>query len=487
MTGLAPVAGVAGILLTGGASRRMGTDKATLVIEGETCARRVGRLLAQVASVALEVGPGHSGLPVVAEPRPGNGPLVALAAAADELGRMGHHGPALVLACDLPMLSEGLLRLLATWPGDGTVVPVVAGQGQSLCARLSSTALADAPAAARGRASMAALLERHPVTWLGEEAWGDVATQATFADLDTPDDLVRLGLAVPGRPSRSQLGGGSPRSGVTPVRVTALRGERHLELGDQVVTEEPMEIRVAGPGQPGLSVTTTMRTPGHDFELAAGFLLSEGIITTADELRGVDYCDDLKDPAQRFNVVTTRLARAVDQSAIRRNFSITASCGICGTATLEQLMVRCPPLAAQEDASVPASVLLGLPDSLREGQRLFSRTGGLHAAGLFARDGSLLSVREDVGRHNALDKLVGQALLAGGLPLSERVLALSGRVSFELVQKAAVAGIPVMVAVSAPSSLAVSTAERLGITLMGFVRGDRANVYTHPARVALDC
>ncbi len=487
MAGQPRVAGLAGILLTGGASRRMGTDKATMVIDGETCARRVGRLLARVVSVALEVGPGHSGLPAVVEPRPGNGPLVALAAAADELARTGHHGPALVLACDLPLLSEALLRLLATWPGDGTVIPVVAGRAQSLCARLSSTALADAPVVAEtGRCSLAALLERHPVTWLGQDAWGQVATEATFADVDTPDDLVRLGLAIPERPI-SRLGVGSPRSGVTGVRVTALRGDRHLELPDQVVTEEPMEIRVAGPGQPGLPVTTTMRTPGHDFELAVGFLVSEGIVGAGREVLGVDYCNDLEDPAQRFNVVTVRLTEAVDNSAVRRNFSITASCGICGTATLEQLMVRCPPLATEADAGVPASVLLGLPDSLREAQRLFSRTGGLHAAGLFARDGSLLSVREDVGRHNALDKLVGQAILAGELPLSERVLALSGRVSFELVQKAAVAGIPVLVAVSAPSSLAVATAERLAVTLVGFARGDRANIYSHPTRVSLDC
>ncbi len=484
---LPPVPGLAGILLTGGASRRMGTDKATLVIGGETCARRVARLLARVASVALEVGPGHSGLPRVAEPRPGRGPLVALAQAAAQLSRAGHSGPALLLACDLPLLSEELLRLLAGWPGDTTVVPVVAGRAQPLCARLSPAALADAPAlAAAGRQSMTALLESHVVTWLQEDAWGHVASEATFADLDTPSDLDRLGLTSRWAPGH-RPGGGPSRSSVASVRVVALRGDRHLELGDQVVTEEPMEIQVGGPGQAPLAVTATMRTPGHDFELAVGFLVSEGIIASGADVTAVDYCSQPEDPAHRFNVVTARLARPVDQDAIRRNFPITASCGICGTATIAQLLVRCSPLAAEAGTGVPASVLLGLPAALRDAQRLFSRTGGLHAAGLFARDGSLLSVREDVGRHNALDKLVGQAALAGDLPLSDRVLVLSGRVSFELVQKAALAGIPVIVAVSAPSSLAVATAERLGLALVAFARGDRANIYSRADRVALDC
>lgn len=273
------------------------------------------------------------------------------------------------------------------------------------------------------------------------------------------------------------------RRAVTERRILALRPDRAVELPDRVVTEEPLEIRVHGPGQDAQPVTTTMRTPGHDFELAVGFLLSEGVISGHDDVREVKYCDLPDGAEQQYNVVTVRTARPVDVTP--RRTTTTASCGICGSAQVESLEARCTPLSECE-RPLPKSVLMRLPERLREAQSVFDRTGGLHAAGLFDFDGGLVAAREDVGRHNAVDKLVGLALLERSLPLSERVLALSGRVGYELVQKAALAGISVVAAVSAPSSLAVTTAERLGVCLAGFVRPPTANVYAHPERLDLD-
>jgi FdhD protein len=270
------------------------------------------------------------------------------------------------------------------------------------------------------------------------------------------------------------------RRSATPVRLTALRNGVRSERPDQLATEEPLEIRVGGPGQEASQVAVTMRTPGGDFELAVGFLFTEGLIGSADVQR-VAYCDDVDDETQRYNVVTVTLQRPFDAESVRRNFYATSSCGVCGKAALDDIEVRCAPVAT--GTRVEAGVLISLPDRLREKQRVFDRTGGLHAAGLFDVEGRLVSLREDVGRHNAVDKVVGEQLLAGAIPLADRVLQVSGRASFEIVQKAAVAGIPVVSAVSAPSSLSVEAAERFGMTLVGFVRDGGCNVYSHPERV----
>ena len=271
------------------------------------------------------------------------------------------------------------------------------------------------------------------------------------------------------------------RRNVTPVRVVAVNGAARSERADALATEEPLEIRAQGPGQEGRRVAVTMRTPGGDFELAAGFLFTEGLVT-ADDVRRVAYCDDLDDEEQQYNVVTVTLGRAFDAERLSRNFFATSSCGVCGKASLDDIAVRCD--VVPPGFTVDADVLVSLPGRLREAQRVFDRTGGLHAAGLFDADGAVLSVREDVGRHNAVDKVIGEQLLAGRVPLSDRVLQVSGRASVEIVQKAAVAGIPVVSAVSAPSSLAVDAGERLGVTVVGFVRDGRCNVYSHPDRVA---
>jgi FdhD protein len=271
------------------------------------------------------------------------------------------------------------------------------------------------------------------------------------------------------------------RRNTSNVHVVAMNDGVRSERTDTLAAEEPLEIRVQGPGQEQRQVAVTMRTPGGDFELAVGFLFTEGLIAPADVGR-VAYCDTQPGEDQQYNVVAVTLHRPFDVDLVKRNFYATSSCGVCGKAALDDIEVRCAPVA--DGPVVPADLLVGLPDALRKAQKVFARTGGLHAAGLFTPDGTLVSVREDVGRHNAVDKVIGEQVLAGRIPLADHVLQVSGRLSFEIVQKAAVAGIPIVSAVSAPSSLAVEAGERFGMTLVGFVRDGRLNVYTHPERVA---
>jgi FdhD protein len=269
----------------------------------------------------------------------------------------------------------------------------------------------------------------------------------------------------------------------TPVRVTAVRVEHSVEKPDYVVTEEPMEIRVSTRGSAPEPVAVTMRTPGHDFELAAGFMLTEGLAAPAD-ITSVRYCDLPDGQPQEYNVVTVTIRRPFDIER-RRRFTTASSCGTCGKASIDQVEVMCAPVQAPA-GMVTSALIHALPDKLRAAQRVFGQTGGLHAAGLFTCAGDLRVLREDVGRHNAVDKVIGHAALTGELPLRDGVLMVSGRVSFEIVQKAAVAGIPVLCAVSAPSSLAVDGAERLGVTVVGFVRNRSFNVYTRADRVAVE-
>jgi FdhD protein len=273
------------------------------------------------------------------------------------------------------------------------------------------------------------------------------------------------------------------RHPTTDVQVVAVRPERHLVKPDRLATEEPMEIRTAGPGQEPTPVAVTMRTPGHDFELAAGFLITEGLVTDPGAFASVRYCELGPGQDQQYNVVTVRLNHPWDPTGLVRNFAATSSCGTCGKATLDQVEVVCSPVPP--GPVLDRSLIVQLPERLRADQRLFDATGGLHAAGLFDPKGTLVCLREDVGRHNAVDKVVGYAALAGRLPLAGHVIMVSGRVSFEIVQKAALAGVPVVGAVSAPSSLAVAAGDRLGVTVVGFVRAGSFNIYSHPERIDL--
>ena len=256
---------------------------------------------------------------------------------------------------------------------------------------------------------------------------------------------------------------------------------------DYLATEEPLEIRLVAGGT-RRTVAITMRTPGADFELAVGFLFAEGVVAGRDDVRRVTYCTDRDvDAQQRYNIVNVELAGGAvpDLPSLERHFYTSSACGVCGKAALDQLELRgCRPLTG--GPQVPAEVLYGLPERLRGAQGIFESTGGLHAAGLFSATGDLLAVREDVGRHNALDKLVGWAVMQGRTPLDEAILVVSGRSSYEILQKSIAAGLPVVCGISAPSSLAVDLAQRFGVTLVGFLRGRRCNVYAHAERLLVD-
>jgi FdhD protein len=264
--------------------------------------------------------------------------------------------------------------------------------------------------------------------------------------------------------------------------IVAVRGDTLEVRPDRIVGEAPLEIRAAGPDQEPVAVAVTMRTPGHEAELAIGFLRTEGLID-GPEVVGTEPGDPVT-LNQPDDTIVVHLSRPFDASVVaERHFVATASCGICGKASIDEIATRCDVLP--DGPIVTRSVVLALPDLLRAAQRAFDQTGGLHAAALFTPRGELIVIREDVGRHNALDKVVGSQLLDGALPLHDRILMVSGRVSFEIVQKAAVAGVPIVCAVSAPSDLAVETAQRLGVTLVGFLRGDGFNVYSHDGRIDL--
>jgi FdhD protein len=268
---------------------------------------------------------------------------------------------------------------------------------------------------------------------------------------------------------------------VRQVSIDAMRDAHLSTRQDLVVVEEPLEIRVAQAGDegPGTAMSITMRTPGQDIELAAGFLHGEGIIRSREDVAGsrIDGLDG--------NIVRIQLSAGTvfDAGLLQRNFYTTSSCGVCGHASLAAVERMLGSPQVDGALKVPAALIESLPERARAGQDVFRETGGLHAACLFDAQGGLLDVREDVGRHNALDKLVGARLLAGELPLSRCVLFLSGRASFELLQKAAVAGIPVVASVGAPSSLAIDLAQRTGILLIGFLRGHSFNVYANRERL----
>lgn len=270
----------------------------------------------------------------------------------------------------------------------------------------------------------------------------------------------------------------------TPARVLALDNGEAREIVDDLATEEPLEIRLVA-GNELRSVAVTMRTPGNDFELAAGFLFNEGIVGCRGDIAGISYCVDREmSEEQRYNVVNVEIASGAlpDLERLERHFTMSSACGVCGKASIESLATRAAPL--DDDVRVTPDFITSLPGKMSDAQRVFAQTGGLHAAALFNSKGDLLALREDVGRHNAVDKIVGWALLSDRTPLRGCILLVSGRASYELAQKSIIAGIPILCAVSAPSSLAVNLAQAFQLTLIGFLRGSRANVYAHGTRIA---
>ena len=274
------------------------------------------------------------------------------------------------------------------------------------------------------------------------------------------------------------------RGSKTKARVRTVEDGRIRVRPDVLATEEPMEIRLVSGGT-RRTVAVTMRTPGSDFELAAGFLYGEGILSSQEDIKKISYCVDPDvDAEQHYNIVNVELrdTREYDLRPLERHFYTTSACGVCGKASLEQLELRgCPVIPPGPEVS--AETLYSLPEKLRAAQGLFEATGGLHAAALFDAEGELVALREDVGRHNATDKLVGWALLEGRLPLREHIVMVSGRSSYEIMQKCLVAGVPIVCAVSAPSSLAADVARQFDMTLVGFLRNNRFNIYSAPERV----
>jgi len=273
----------------------------------------------------------------------------------------------------------------------------------------------------------------------------------------------------------------TPAGPKTHRRACALDGHGRRTIVETLATEEPLEIRLQC-GFEMRPVALTMRTPGHDFELAAGFLYGEGVIRGRDDIASIAYCTDERDAEQNYNAVTVRIAATTwpNLDRLDRHFTATSACGVCGKASAEALRLRTSPIASE--VRVPFGVLATLPQSMREAQAVFEATGGLHAAALFDPDGALIAVREDIGRHNALDKLIGWALLEQR-SVESAIACVSGRASYELVQKCIVSRIPVLCAVSAPSSLAASLAAEFGLTLAAFVRDGRATIYALPDRI----
>ena len=280
--------------------------------------------------------------------------------------------------------------------------------------------------------------------------------------------------------------GEKPRRGSkTKARVRVVEEGHTRVRPDTLATEEPMEIRLVS-GDARQTVAVTMRTPGADFELAAGFLYGEGIVSSPEDILKISYCvsADLG-VEQQYNIVNVELRgdRSYDLRSLERHFYTTSACGVCGKASLDQLELRgCPVIPPGPE--VAAQTIYALPNKLREAQGLFEATGGLHAAALFDASGELVALKEDVGRHNATDKLIGWALLEERLPLSDHLVMVSGRSSFEILQKCLAAGVPIVCAISAPSSLAVDVAQQFGITLVGFLRGNKFNVYSGFDRIS---
>lgn len=465
---------IAAALIAGGRSTRMGEDKAFLDWKGLPLYAAQLRTLARVAGdgpVLLSARPGQAfpdylaGVRLIRDRSPDLGPLGALR---DCLAEAAASAPAerlLVLAVDLPSMEADYLSGLveASRRSGRGLVPRRDGRWEPLAAVYPAAIgpLIDEQIAA-GRLSLQALCDRAAAAGLLDALEVPAERAALFANLNTPEDYQRIQEGLFDRPTRLH-------------RFSAATG--FVEAGDRVAAEEPLEIRVGGRG-----VAVAMRTPGHDEELAAGFLLTEGVIRGAADLFEIARCRDL-DPAAAGNVLEVTLAsgHGADLDALTRHVFTSSSCGICGKATIDAVFQQFPPV--RSDLRVDPATLLSLPATLRRAQATFEKTGGLHASALFDAAGNLEILREDVGRHNALDKVIGRALLDGRLPLRDRVLLVSGRISFELIQKALAAGIPLVAGISAPSSLAVAFAESSGQTLIGFLREGGFNVYAHPGRL----
>lgn len=459
-----------GLVLAGGSSRRFGSDKRTAAIDGRPMLERAAVAVAAIADELIVVVSPERPLPpgldlpngtrVVTDAPGEDGPLAGLAAG---FAAAAHH-VVVVLGGDHAWAEATTLAQLRDTIADGdadAAVLEVDGRRQPLAAayRRSRAHQVARERLDVGDRSVLALLD-HLATVVVDAP----GAARTARDVDIPGDLDHARRTTTSAITAVDPDG-VPRSGVV----------------DDLIGEEPLRILVAGPGQEPVEVTTTMRTPGHELELAVGLLHAEGLLRSG-EVTGSRAGDVLTD-ARPDDTIVVEVTAPIDPDAIvHRHLPATASCGVCGRASIDDLLARITPMQGTGPV-VDWSTLAALPRRLRERQRAFDATGGLHATGIAGADGSLSTIREDVGRHNALDAAIGAHVLAREVPLTDHLVVLSGRVSFELVQKVAVAGATIVVAVGAPSDLAVRTAEAAGITLCGFVRAGGGNVYSHPQRI----
>ena len=438
-----------GGIFVGGAARRMGGAAKGLLRApgGEAIVARLARALREAGAEPVLVGEraeyASLGLRSIADTAPNAGPLGGLVS----LLEAARGGPAIAVACDMPYVTDALVRKLAAAPDAPVVAPRRAGKWEPLFARYDSARVLGAARARleRGELGLQGLLDE--VGAIALPVTPDEA--AKLDDWDTPQQI----------------------GSTADVTTAAFDREGSREREDRVAVEEPLEIRCGS--EP---IAVTMRTPGADVELAAGFLLGEGVVRAR--------CDVVKIAPAGPHTVVVELsdeARARLPSAERRFFT-TSSCGVCGKASLDRVRAALPEDRAPDATTLSAAAVARMPDMLRDAQSIFERTGGLHAAGLF-RGLEIVRVAEDVGRHNAVDKVLGAELLAGRIPAGGHTLVLSGRAAFELVQKAALAGVSAIVAVGAPTSLAVELAQSSGVVLVGFARGARFNVYAGRGRV----
>lgn len=460
-------------ILAGGKSSRFGGDKGRALVDGIPLLLHVQSALLPFAhrtTLVVDKSGRYKDFQLreLCDGGDHNGPLGGLCDALLDARR----GWRLIASCDMLNIQPNWLQMLleARQPGD-LAVAFRGEHWQPLPALYHSDALDIAAFALHSDdRSLQTLL-----TKLNARAVPLPDNWQLAKDINKPQDLLQTReVAIDGKGSRH-------------VRVQRVQGERMTHAQDALAVEEPLEIRVVFQSdgvERQQSLSVTMRTPGHDFELAAGFLLSEGIIALGQDIEKMEHCG--KGPA-KGNIVKVQLAKQVhvDLAKMQRHFYTTSSCGVCGKSSLEALGVTGVCQATAAFAPVPPSILHGLPLKMRNAQAVFEQTGGLHAAGLFHSDGQLLALREDVGRHNAVDKLIGSYLLKKQPIPPDGLLLLSGRASFEILQKAAVAQIAFVAAVGAPSTLAVQTAEEFGLTLIGFLRDNRFNIYTGAQRVAV--
>ena len=450
------------VLIAGGKSSRFGEDKAFLDWNGEPLFQRQLKKLQALGPNQLwlsangdqDYGELPNGVIRVDDDDEGLGPVGGLLS----VFKRSEAERIVVLGVDLPLMEEGFLAKLVD--DDSGIVPKTQRYWEALAAVYPREAMLAIFESAReqGNRKLQRLLDEAEQSGVTRAYAVSEGEDLLFTNLNSRDDLEKI----------------DPHRRDEEVNLRRYRVERGwVEEGDRVAMEEPLEVRVNGQ-----SVAVMMRTPGHDEELAAGFLLTESVIESADDIAEIQHLTDL-DPEVAGNSLEVTLNKETDLSELTRHVYTSSSCGVCGKATIESVFQQFPPI--EDFSSVSSDFLLGLPGKLRKQQETFDRTGGLHASALFSMEGELLLLREDVGRHNALDKVIGRAL-RDQIDLSKVVLLVSGRISFELMQKALAGGIPAVAGISAPSSLAVKLARDSGQTLVGFLRERGFNVYAGEVR-----